>query len=208
MKNDVTPMPVEDYQPEGPKDFTTEAGIVFRIKPISQHIINQLSDSRTNPQPPMFKTELAGGEVEEMPYDEAYVKGHPTPEVKKAWDEYQDAVLDDVVKYGKRLSDTVILLGTEIEVPGEDSDWQKEQELLGFSPPKPGPERKIYYMLHSVLTDDRDGGNLVGTVLSLGRVNMEYALRVRDSFCYNEKRKATRKAEQEPKRVESEPDIQ
>jgi len=194
---------------EGPKTFTTISGIEFKIKPISQNAIRQLNLSRKVPVVPTFKVPVLGGGFEDMPYDETYVKEHEEdPEIVEKWLNYQIAVETELMDYSNRLGRMVILMGTEIDVPGIESDWQKEQEYLGMTPPAEGPERKVYYMLNAVLTDDRDGGSLTGEVLALGRVDMESAQRVRDSFRIEQTRKAISEPDEIEQRMESEPVVQ
>ncbi len=206
MEKDTSGM---DYQPEEARTYKTISGVEFRIKPISQYALNRLESSRKIPVVPLFKKETAGGGFDEMPYDEQYAIDHPDdPEVQANWNEYQTAVNEELLDYSKRLGRMIVLMGTEIEVPGMESDWQKEQEYLGFEPPTDPAERKVYYMLQSILTDDRDISELTGEVLSLGRVDMEYVRRVRESFQVVKKRKADRRTAQEGKSLEGEPVIQ
>ncbi len=198
-----------DYQPEEARTYKTISGIEFRIKPISQYALNKLNTSRKEPALPLFKKETAGGGFDEIPYDKQYVEDHADDqEIQSKWYEYRKAVDIELSEYSALLGRMIILMGTEIEVPGMESEWQKEQEYLGFEPPVDPAERKVYYMLQSILTDDRDASNLMAEVLSLGRVDMEYVRRVRESFQVVKKRKADQGSAQKGKPLEGEPVIQ
>lgn len=153
---------------------------------------------------PTFEVKVLGGEVEKVNYDATYAKEHADdPEVQRKWADYLREVALVNSEYNDRFGRMIILMGTEIDVPGEDSDWQKEQEFIGFLPPLVGsPERKIFYMMQSVLSDDRDVQRLAGEVLSLGRVDMEYVRLARESFRLDKKRETDKQAPQEAKRVE------
>lgn len=191
-----------------PKTFKASSGIEFKIKPISQHAITKLHSTQNTPPVPTYKTKLAGGEFEDTEYDLEYAKSHlDDPEIQKTWSTYVEMANEDTRLFNDRFGRMIILMGTEIDVPGEDSDWQKEQEFIGFAPPIEAIERKIFYMMQSVLTDDDDSQRLAVAVLALGRVDMEKVRLVRDSFRNEEGKENTEGHAEETGPVESESEL-
>jgi len=208
MTNDIDAIIGVETKDE-PKTFMASSGIEFKIKPISQHAIAELRKTRNAPAIPTYKVKLAGGDMEEVEFDEAYVKDHADDEdVILKWGAYMMALNEDTNTFVTRFGRMVVSMGTEIDVPGADSDWQKEQEFIGFVPPVGGPERKIYYMLQSVLTGDTDMNELSTAVLALGRVDMEKVRLARESFRNDEGKETPERPDEETGSVESESDIQ
>jgi hypothetical protein len=191
-----------------PKVFKASSGIEFKIKPISQHAIAELRNTRKPPVVPTYKVKLAGGDMEEVEFDEAYVKDHADDEdVILKWGAYMMALNEDTNTFVTRFGRMVVSMGTEIDVPDKDSAWQKEQEFIGFVPPAGGPERKIYYMLQSVLTGDTDMNDLSTAVLALGRVDMEKVRLARESFRNDEGKETPEESIEETGSVASEPEL-
>jgi hypothetical protein len=138
-----------------------------------------------------------------------YVKDHADDnDVVLKWGAYMMALNEDTNTFVTRFGRMVVSMGTEIDVPDKDSAWQKEQEFIGFVPPADGPERKLYYMLQSVLTGDTDMNELSTAVLALGRVDMEKVRLARESFRNDEGKAATEGPDEETGSMESESDIQ
>ena len=193
----------------GPKICKTTSGVEFIIKPVSQYAVTQLRMTRKVIPVPTYKVKLAGGDMEEVDFDATYVKDHADdPAIAEKWKAYIEEVNEDISKFNDRFGRMIILMGTEIDVPGVDSEWQKEQEYIGYTPPTAGPERKIYYMLQSVMTDDNDVNRLASEVLALGRVDMEKVRLARDSFQRDEGQETPGETDEETGELEGEPVIQ
>jgi hypothetical protein len=190
-----------DWKAEEPRMFTTIAGKQFKIVPVSQIAINRLVMRRKIPTPPTTEVELLGGEKETVYHD---AQSEKTPEEQAAWERYLIDSNIEERKFNNDFGKLIILLGTEVEVPDDNSDWFKEQKYLGFDdiPAFGTPERKVWYMLQSVLTDDRDLPYLVGDILSLGRVNLEEARLARDSFRHPKKREAIDETAEEKEQLD------
>lgn len=161
------------------KTFCSSRGIVISLKPVSQFKIDAVRSSRVVIEPPTYEMNLAGGEKRSHPLDETIAKNQDRMD---EWNDYLAKRREQDVLQTKHFSELLIWEGVEVEVPGEDSEWQKTSEHFGMVVPSNPIERKLAYVYNELVGTGEDLGNLISQILSVSQVDQEVVDRIRSHF--------------------------
>lgn len=161
------------------KTFCSSKGISISLKPVSQFKIDAVRSSRTAITPPTYTMKLAGGETKDHPLDETIAKNQGRLD---EWNDYLAQRREAEAIQTKHFAELLIWEGVDVEVPPEDSDWQKNSEHFGMIIPSNPIERKLAYVYNELVGTGEDLGNLISQILSVSQVDQEVVDRIRSHF--------------------------
>lgn len=168
--------PIED---QVLKVFTSSRGIDIQIRPISQFKLDAVRASREEVPVPTYEADLAGGDKETLALDAISAKNKGREE---EWKQYLLNVEVEKKEFGKRFNDFICYLGVEVEVPDEESQWQKISNSLKIKIPEDEVQRKVFYINTELLGTPQDMGDLITTVLQASRLAPEVIEKMKDTF--------------------------
>lgn len=169
------------------KTFCGPKGFVLTLRPVSQFKIDDLRASNPEIPIPQYEMELAGGAKVNHPMDETIARNKGRLD---EWNEYLERKRIAAKEQAELFSQLLISEGVDIEVPGIDSEWQKEMDHYHIKVPAPDHpiERKLKYIYHTALVGVEDVVALVSQILSVSQVSEEVVAKIRNSFRSSEKR--------------------
>jgi len=165
--------------PDSKKTFCSSKGVVLTLRPVSQFKLDALRTSTQEIPIPQYQMTIAGGEKVAHPMDEIIAKNQGRMD---EWLEYQRQVKEQAALQAKRFTELVISEGVEIEVPGTDSEWQKNMNHFGIDVPEEPIARKLNYIYSETLVGGEDIAALVSQILSVSQVDEEAVAKIRNSF--------------------------
>lgn len=189
------------------KTFCSSKGVVLTLRPVSQFKLDALRTSATEIPVPQYQMTIAGGGKVDHPMDEIIAKNQNRMD---EWHEYQRQVKEQSALQAKRFTELVISEGVEIDVPGVDSEWQKNLDHFGIA--VPGPEdliaRKLQYVYSEALVGGDDVAALISQILSVSQIPEEQVAKIRNSFRTTTERNAPRPARKNKRKVAvKQPDV-
>lgn len=162
-----------------PTTYTTLAGMVVRIKPVSQPAIDLIKHGVKYPDIPTYKAPVGDGKlVEIIPHDETTLE---TDEDKKAWAAYKEEYAKTDALVNKRIQDLIFLKGIDVDLPDND-DWVGDQEYVGIQVPTNPRERYIHYVRTEVLITPQDLVGAMEIVMQASHVPQEKLIEAQAAF--------------------------
>lgn len=162
------------------KTFTSPKGIVLKLRPVSQFKLDSFRTSQEEVPIPTYKMNVVGEEVE-YPLDETIAKNKGRLD---EWNEYLKKKAEANKIYSQRFSELLVWEGVDIEVPDENSDWQKSCDAFGIKiPPVSEPiKRKMQYVYSEILVSPEDVAALVSQILTVSQMDEKAVAKIRESF--------------------------
>lgn len=180
------------------KTFVSSKGIELVLKPVSQFKLDALRTSTTEIPIPQYQMTIAGGGKVDHPMDEIIAKNQNRMD---EWLQYKAAVNEQNRLQAKRFSELVISEGVEIEVPGTDSEWQKNMEHFGIVVESDAIARKLQYIYSELLVGGDDIAALISQILSVSQIPEEAVAKIRNSFRSQTEGNTTRPARKSKKQL-------
>ena len=187
------------------KTFCSSKGVVLNLRPVSQFKLDALRTSGEEIPVPQYQMTIAGGAKVNHPMDETIAKNQNRMD---EWLAYKKAVADQNRLQAQRFSELVITEGVEIEVPGIDSEWQKNMDHFGIKVPAEPIARKLNYIYSETLVGGEDIAALISQILAVSQIEEEAVAKIRNSFRTSAKRDSASSTRKKKKRVEKQqPDV-
>ena len=187
------------------KTFCSSKGVVLTLRPVSQFKLDALRTSTTEIPVPQYMMTIAGGEKVPHPMDEIIAKNQNR---MNEWIAYRQAVHEQTALQAKRFTELVISEGVEIEIPGLDSEWQKNMDHFGIKVPEEPIARKLQYIFSETLVGGEDIAALVSQILSVSQISEEAVAKIRNSFRSAPQRDTPRPAGKSKRKVAvQQPDV-
>ena len=161
------------------KTFCSAKGIVITLKPVSQFKLDAIRSSNEEIPVPTYQVKVVGGDTFDYPLDEEIAKNKGRLD---EWLAYLSAKKAADAKASKRFADLLFYEGTDIEVPPEDSDWQKTSEHFGIKIPTDPIDRKLHYIYNELLVSAEEIPALISQILSVSQIDEEAVTKIRNSF--------------------------
>jgi hypothetical protein len=159
--------------------FTTSKGIGLSLKAVSQFKIDALRAAKTEVPVPTYKFQVVGGAEQEHPLDEEIAKNKGRLD---EWNEYVLAKAKNEADYAKKFFEMMVWEGVDVNVPGQESDWQKTSEYFGLKIPENPIERKTFYIYNELIGTAEDVGELIAGILSVSGIDEKAVSTIRESF--------------------------
>jgi len=173
---------------ETQKTFCSSKGIELALRPVSQFKLDSLRASADEIPVPTYTMNVVGTDVQ-YPMDEEIARNKGRlPE----WEEYLKAKSVLERDKAKRFTDLLIWDGVDVDVPDEDSEWQKTSVAFGIKVPTDPIARKLHYVYTELLIGGEDIANLVSQILSVSQMDQEVVEKIRNSFRSQPKRNPDR----------------
>ncbi len=187
------------------KTFCSSKGVVLYLRPVSQFKLDALRTSTKEIPVPQYQMTIAGGEKVNHPMDEIIAKNQGRMD---EWLQYQREVREQSALQAKRFTELVISEGVEIDVPGKDSEWQRNMDHFGIIVPEEPIARKLQYIFSETLVGGEDIAALVSQILSVSQISEEAVAKIRNSFRPATKRNTHRPAGKNKRKVAiKQPDV-
>lgn len=187
------------------KTFCSSKGVELQLRPVSQFKLDALRTSATEIPIPQYQMTIAGGGKVDHPMDEIIAKNQNRMD---EWLQYKAAVNEQNRLQAKHFSELVISEGVEIEVPGAESEWQKNMERFGIVVESDPISRKLQYIYSEMLVGGEDIAALISQILSVSQIPEEAVAKIRNSFRVEKERNAARPARKNKRKVAvKQPDI-
>jgi hypothetical protein len=122
---------------------------------------------------------IAGGGKVLHPMDEIIAKNQNRMD---EWLGYQAQIRERDRLSSERFSELVIWEGVEIEVPGTDSEWQKNMQHFGIPVREEPIARKLQYVYSEFLIGPEDLTALISQIMSVSQIPEEAVAKIRNSF--------------------------
>lgn len=161
--------------------FETTAGEKIKIQPISildlqlaqDAVKREFRDRGEQIDPPTYKVDVLGGEVEYHPYTEESIKD-AGEEDKAAWDAHLEATEKMKLEVEGRTA-LVFLEGILVDLPEDDTWIKRRKRLFGEVVPEDKEERLLHYVNHILLKTPADQEDLTFAIyrLSMTGANKE-----------------------------------
>jgi hypothetical protein len=159
--------------------FTTSSGATLKLHPIHTFKLDAIRSSKTEIPAPTYEVTVAGGDRINIPLDEEAAKNKDRLE---EWRSYLDEKARHEADYARRFTEFLVWEGVEVDVPGKDSDWQKQCDYFKINVPDEEIPRKFLYVSSELLTSVEDMGGLIAQIMSVSNVDEEVVERIRNSF--------------------------
>jgi hypothetical protein len=169
------------------KTFVSSKGIELVLRPVSQFKLDSLRASAEEIPVPQYEMTIVGGEKILHPMDATIAQNQNRMD---EWNEYLKAKSANERDKAKRFTDLLLFDGVELDVPGEDSDWQRTSEAFGIKIPTDHIARKLHYIYTEALVGQEDITSLVSQILEVSQMDEEVVRKIRDSFRAKAKRHA------------------
>lgn len=184
-----------------PNTFTTSAGKLVQLKPVSQFKFDTMRGTKVELPKPTYETTLAGGEKFNLTIeDEQTAKEQDKLD---EWNKYLQAQQVCNNEFGTRFNEFMILDGIDIEVPDKESEWQKQCDALKIVVPEDSIKRKVFYVVNEILGTPLDLGDLVAAIMKASKFDEEVIKKIKDSFRAAMERKADKRMAKRRDRVEN-----
>lgn len=180
------------------KTFVSSKGVTLTLRPVSQFKLDALRTSAAEIPVPQYQMTIAGGGKVDHPMDEIIAKNQNRMD---EWLQYKAAVNEQNRLQAKRFSELVISEGVEIEVPGVESEWQKNMEHFGIVVESDAIARKLQYIYSEMLVGGDDIAALISQILSVSQIPEEAVAKIRNSFRTQTQRDATGPARKGKRKV-------
>jgi hypothetical protein len=161
------------------KTYSSSKGVTLTLRPVSQFKIDSMRSSKEEIQPPTYEVKVAGGESLMYPMDEEIAKNKGRLDEWRAYIEKRKAAEAD---HTKKFMELMIWEGIEVDVPDQDSEWQKTSEHFGLKVPCDPVERKLFYVYNELLGTPEDIGELIAQIFSASQIDEGAVTRLRESF--------------------------
>lgn len=187
------------------KTFVSSKGVTLTLRPVSQFKLDALRTSAAEIPVPQYQMTIAGGGKVAHPMDEIIAKNQGRMD---EWLEYKAAVNEQNRLEAKRFSELVISEGVDLEIPGIDSEWQKNMEHFGILVESEPIPRKLQYIYSEMLVGGDDIAALISQILSVSQIPEEAVAKIRNSFRAQTERNAARATGKGKKQVaEQQPNV-
>jgi hypothetical protein len=187
------------------KTFCSAKGITLKLRPVGQFKLDALRTSKIEVPVPQYEMTIAGGQKVKHPMDETIARNQNRMD---EWLTYRKAVAEQNRLQAERFSEMVIFEGVEIDVPGPESEWQKQMDHFGILVPEEPIARKLKYVYLEALVGPEDMGALVSQIMSLSQVDEEVIAKMRESFRVRTNGHSARPTRKGKKKMEKqEPDV-
>lgn len=160
------------------KTFVSSRGITLNLRLVSRFKIDAVRSSAEVVEPPTYVMNVVGQDVH-YPLDETIAKNKGRMD---EWNEYLNKKKIAGQVAAKHFSELLVYEGVDVDVPDENSDWQKQSERFGIKVPADPVERKMLYVFNELVGTKEDLENLIVQILSVSQVEEEVIQRIRDSF--------------------------
>lgn len=162
------------------KTFTSPKGIVLKLRPVSQFKLDTMRASQEEVPIPTYKMNVVGEDVD-YPLDETIAKNKGRLD---EWNEYLKKKAESSKENAMRFSELLIWDGIDIEVPDENSEWQKSCDAFGIKTPSVDEpiKRKMFYVYNEFLVSPEDLANLVSQILIVSQMDEKAVAKIRESF--------------------------
>jgi hypothetical protein len=188
------------------KTFCSAKGITLKLRPVGQFKLDALRTSKVEVPIPQYQMTIAGGQKVDHPMDEIIAKNQNRMD---EWLAYKREVAEQNRLQAERFSEMVIYDGVDIEVPGPDSEWQRQMDHFGIKIPDEPIARKLKYVYSEALVGPEDLGALVSQIMSISQVDEEVIAKMRASFRVRTNGHSSRPTGKGKGKVEKqEPDVQ
>lgn len=181
------------------KTFVSAKGVTLVLRPVSQFKLDAIRTSAKEIPVPQYEMTVAGGGKVLHPMDEIIAKNQNRMD---EWNQYQAEVRQQASLHASRFTELVVSEGVDLEVPGEDSEWQKNMEHFGIVVATGSIERKLQYIYSEALVGPEDMTALVSQILSVSQIPEEAIAKIRNSFRVAPQRDANRSTRKNKKQVE------
>lgn len=181
------------------KTYVSGRGIALVLKAVSQFKLDTLRTTKSEVQPPTYEVEVVGGEKQTYALDEKIAENKGRLD---EWQAFVKAKKEQDAAYSKKFTELIIWDGIGVEVPGPDSEWQKNCDYFGIKIPENPIERKLFYVYNEVLVSPGDIGELIAEVFTVSQVNEEAVQNLRDNFRAGIQRETNRALSKKSKPVE------
>jgi hypothetical protein len=122
--------------------YTTSRGVEIEIQSIPAMLIDKITASHPDPEPPMYEVRTMGGAIEKHPLTETSAE---TPEEKARFVLWQQAKAQAELERNRGFMRVVMLRGLKVKLPDDDT-WIAEQELIGVQVPTEQAARRLHYI--------------------------------------------------------------
>jgi hypothetical protein len=184
---------------DGKKTFCSSKGVELTLRPVSQFKLDAIRTSSKEIPVPQYEMTIAGGGKVLHPMDEIIAKNQGRMD---EWNQYQAEVREQASLHASRFTEMIIFEGVDIEVPGTDSEWQKNMEHFGIIVKDDPIARKLQYVYAETLVGAEDMTALVSQILSVSQLPEEAVAKIRNSFRTPEKRDTPRRPGKNKRKVE------
>lgn len=164
---------------EEQKTFVSSKGVTLMLRPVSQFKLDAVRTSSKEIPVPQYEMTIAGGGKVFHPMDAIIAKNQGRMD---EWLQYQNEVKEQAALHTKRFTELVISEGVEIEVPGTDSEWQRNMDRFGIVVPEEPIARKLQYIYLEALVGGEDIAALLSQILSVSQIPEEAVAKIRNSF--------------------------
>lgn len=207
MKNFKKDAQTKAPEVEVAKTFTSAKGVTVDLVPVSQFKLDSLRQSQASDleAPPTYTVEIVGGASEEHSLDEISAKNSGRLD---EWNAYLERKKKQDNENNKSTMDLCFYDGVKVDVPGEDSEWQKVSEKLKIKVPSDPVDRKLHYIYTEVLVGGDDIAGLFAAVLAVSQLDPKVVAKIRNSFRAKKERDADSAAEKEEAELaDKQPDV-
>jgi len=188
------------------KTFCSAKGVTLNLRPVSQFKLDAVRKTDVEIPVPQYQMTIAGGEKVNHPMDETIARNQNRMD---EWLAYKKAVQEQGRKQAERFSELLIFEGIDIEVPGEDSEWQKNSERFGIAVPTDPIARKMQYVYNEFLVGPDDVVALVSQIMSVSQIPEEEVAKIRNSFRSPAQRNTPGRTGKDKRKVaKQQPDVQ
>lgn len=167
------------------KTFCSSKGVTLMLRPVSQFKLDNLRASAREIPIPQYEMKVAGGATVLHPMDETIARNQNRMD---EWNAYIQQVQAEATRQSRLFTELVLFEGVEVDVPDQDSEWQKQMEHFGINIPNEPIARKLQYIYNEFLVGGEDIVALISQILSVSQIDEEAVSKIRDSFRLAQKR--------------------